>query len=116
MEHSKVAKICHEANRFYCEAVGDFSQKPWDESPQWQRDSAIKGVDFHSNNPGASVSASHDSWMKEKVDSGWVYGEEKNAEKKTHPCIVSFDELPWEQQLKDYLFRSIVHSLCSLKG
>jgi hypothetical protein len=41
-----IAQVCHEANRAWCEVNGDTSQKPWNEAEQWQRDSAIKGVEF----------------------------------------------------------------------
>lgn len=106
-----VARICHEANRAYCRALGDNSQAHWETAPDWQRQSAANGVDFHLRNPDATASASHESWLKEKVENGWVYGEEKNPEKKTHPCILPFDELPIEQQKKDFLFKAIVDAL-----
>jgi len=111
LETVYIAKTCHEANRIWCQANGDDSQKHWDEADQWQRDSAIKGVQFRINNPDAGHDAQHNSWMKEKVDNGWVYGEVKDAEKKTHPCIVPFDELPEFQRKKDALFCAIVDAL-----
>lgn len=49
--------------------------------------------------------------MKEKVDAGWVYGKVKDAEAKTHPCIVKFEDLPEFQQKKDALFCAIVDAL-----
>jgi len=55
--------------------------------------------------------AQHNSWMKEKIDTGWVYGKTKDAEAKTHPCIVPFEELPEFQQKKDGLFCAIVDAL-----
>ena len=113
MQHVRVkaiAKICHEANRAYCQALGDNSQKPWDECPDWQQSSAIDGVLFHISNPGAGDSASHDNWMREKLARGWQYGIEKDEQAKTHPCLVPFHNLPPEQQAKDALFRSIVHA------
>lgn len=108
---SAIARICHEANRAYCQTIGDFSQNHWLDAEQWQRDSAITGVNFILNNPDAPDSATHDSWLKEKVDAGWVYGDVKNAEKKTHPCIVPYEQLPVEQQKKDALFKAIVNAL-----
>jgi hypothetical protein len=71
------------------------------------------GVAFHKANPDAGDSASHDSWMAQKIADGWVYGPEKDpdATPPTHHCIVPFDELPKVQQAKDALFRSIVHAL-----
>lgn len=105
-----IARICHEANRSWCEINGDHSQPRWEEAPQWQRDSAIAGVAFHRANPDAGDSASHDEWMRHKLADGWVYGPEKDAEAKTHPCLVPFEELPHAQQFKDRLFRTIVHA------
>ncbi len=106
-----IAKACHEANRIWCQANDDNSQKHWDEAEQWQRDSAISGVKFRLENPEAKQDAQHNAWMKEKVDQGWVYGEKKDAEAKTHPCIVEFEKLPEFQQKKDALFCAIVDAL-----
>lgn len=105
-----IARVCHEVNRAYCEALGDFSQVPWEEAAEWQRVSARMGVDLHLMGD-FGPEASHAGWMANKVAEGWVYGDEKNAELKTHPCIVPFEHLPREQQAKDYIFREVVHSL-----
>lgn len=111
MNIREIAAVCHEANRALCTEQGDFSQPVWNDAPDWQVDSAILGVEFHVSNPEASDSASHDSWSAQKVADGWVYGEIKDPEAKTHPCLVAFEQLPPEQQVKDALFRSIVHAL-----
>lgn len=105
------AKAAHEANLTYCQSIGDTSQVPWDAAPEWQKDSAMKGVLFLLEHPDAGDSAQHDSWMAAKLADGWVYGEVKDAEKKTHPCLVPFDQLPPEQQAKDKLFRETVLSV-----
>jgi hypothetical protein len=104
------AQICHEVNRAHCIAMGDDSLLPWDEAPDWQKETVLKGVEFHVQNPDADASASHDSWMAQKVADGWTYGEVKDPEKKTHPCMVPFADLPPGQQEKDYLFKATVHS------
>lgn len=111
MEVEKIAKVCHEVNAEYCVAFGDFSQPSWENAPEWQKKSAITGVEFHINNPDAGASNSHESWLSEKISDGWTYGEEKNPDKKEHPCIVLFEHLPAEQKAKDFIFRQIVHSL-----
>lgn len=107
----EIARVCHQTNKAYCEEIGDDSPEDWEDAPGWQRESAINGVQFHINNPDASNSASHDNWMAEKVADGWVYGETKDPEAKTHHCIVPFGELPKDQQIKDVLFRNLVHIL-----
>lgn len=109
VEH--IARVAHEVNRAYCRSLGDNSQLPWSECPSWQKESARAGVQFHLDNPDAGPSASHDSWLSVKEADGWIYGPVKDAERKTHPCIVPFDLLPREQQAKDFLFRAVIHAL-----
>jgi len=103
--------VAHEVNRAYCLALGDTSQPAWEDAPQWQRDSAMLGVQLHTENPDAGPQTSHESWMAQKVAEGWTYGPEKRPDLKQHHCMVPFDELPREQQAKDYLFRAVVHAL-----
>ena len=107
----QIAKVCHDVNKAYCEALGDISQPTWDNAPQWQKDSAMLGVELHVNNPQAGPDDSHNSWLKQKKEEGWKYGPIKNPEMKEHPCFVAYEDLPQEQQAKDYIFRSVVHSL-----
>lgn len=110
MEVERIAEICHEVNRGLCEALGDTSQVRWSEAPGWQRDSAISGV--RSVQGGNDLpSNSHENWTREKLTDGWVLGDVKDPEAKTHPCLVPFEELPIEQQLKDHLFVTIARLL-----
>lgn len=103
-----IARMCHEINRSYCLAIGDDSQVSWEEADDWQRASAIAGVTFRMQNPDAGPDAMHNNWMADKVRDGWRHGEVKDAEAKTHPCMVPFDQLPVEQQVKDSLFSAVV--------
>jgi hypothetical protein len=105
-ELNLIAGLCHTVNQAYCRSTGDHSQPNWDDAPDWQKQSAINGVIFHLEN-SKTPEQSHENWMKEKLVDGWVYGEVKDPEKKTHPCMVPYDQLPLEQRTKDYLFKSI---------
>lgn len=106
-----IAQVAHEANRAWCEVCGDGTQPPWQDAPDWQRESAVQGVLFHVTHPDAGPEASHENWRKHKLAEGWTYGPEKDPDAKTHPCLVPFEELPAEQQAKDHLFRAVVHAL-----
>jgi len=108
-----IAKIAHQANKAYCESIGDSSQSDWENAPNWQKESVVKGVKFHLINPQAKPSASHEEWLKEKESTGWKYGPTKDADRKEHPCFVPYDELPKKQQAKDHLFKAIVNGLSS---
>lgn len=110
-EIAQIAEMCHETNADWCRLNGDTSQKPWNEAPEWQKVSAIAGVTFAIDNPDAPESAQHDAWSADKIADGWIFGEAKDPEAKTHPCLVPFDQLPVFQQKKDKLFRAIVKSL-----
>ena len=110
----EAARRAHEANKAYCESLGDDSQPSWEDAPDWQRQSAINGVKHIIANPCAQPEDSHNSWLKEKQDTGWKYGPVKDPEKKEHPCFVPYEELPEEQKAKDALFIGVVHALRSM--
>jgi RyR domain len=106
-----MAKVCHEANRAYCQTLGDYMQPEWEYAPEWQIQSARNGVAFHLNElehgRTPAPSASHEHWLAEKRADGWKYGPVKNPETKEHPCFVPYEELPLDQRRKDYLFAAI---------
>jgi hypothetical protein len=111
LTNEQIARLCHEVNRAYCLALGDESQQPWEEAPEWQRESALAGVLFHTSNLYVGPQSSHEEWRAMKERDGWIFGPVKDAEKKEHPCIVPFDALPREQQAKDFIFTAIVHEV-----
>lgn len=81
MTPEAIARICHQANKAYCESLGETSQKDWEEAPEWARMSAIKGVEFNLQNPSAS-----------------------------HECFLPYDQLPIEHR-HDSLFKAVVAAL-----
>jgi len=105
------AKTAHNVNTALCKMYGHPHCGNWDEAPQWQKDSCLAGVEFHLKNPNATPEDSHKSWLEHKEKDGWVYGEVKDVEKKTHPCMIPYEELPIEQRVKDYLFKAIMDSI-----
>lgn len=111
MKIEDIARLCHEANRVYCDMIGDPTQEAWPLAEQWQRDSAVNGVRFHIENPDAGPPGSHENWMKEKAAAGWKYGAVKDPSAKEHPCMVPYEQLPAEQRAKDSIFVGIVHAL-----
>lgn len=106
-----IARVAHMINRAYCAAFGDMTQPEWESAPEWQRVSAIKGVEFHLANPQATPAHSHEAWLKQKEADGWAYGPVKSETMRTHPCFRPYHELPAEQRAKDYIFKAVVESL-----
>ena len=55
----------------------------------------------------------HENWAAGRIKDGWVYGEKRDDEKKTHPCIVPYEELTEAE--KDYDRVTSVETLKSIK-
>ena len=43
----------------------------------------------------------HEVWAAMRISQGWTYGEQRNDELKTHPCLVPYEELPEEEKEYD---------------
>jgi hypothetical protein len=116
LKHKEIAEIAHEQNRIYCESLDDFSQPSWKGAEDWQRQSAINGVDAIASGEIRTPQQSHENWLKEKEDDGWQWGNIKDPERKMHPCFMPFTELPKEQQFKDILFFHTVRTLIKVSA
>jgi hypothetical protein len=107
----KIARVCHEANRAYCITIGDNSHESWPEAFEWQRESSRAGVRAvltgRIQNPGDA----HREWLAHKKDTGWKFGAVKDPVSLTHPSMLPFEQLPHDEQLKDYLFMAVVNAL-----
>lgn len=116
MKIADIAFVVHELSRTYCRAIGDNSQPPYESAPEWQKKSAEEGVLAILSGKVKGPGDSHSSWLEVKLKDGWTYGETKDPEKKRHPCMVPFDALPFEQQMKDHLFFNTVTKLLEMHG
>lgn len=115
LELDGIARVCHEANRALQVITSDPSPSPgWDDAPDWQRVSAVAGV--REALVGATAEQLHEAWCETKRTDGWVYGPVKDAEARTHPCLVSYAALPDEQRAKDAVFRAIVAALTAVEA
>ena len=50
----------------------------------------------------------HDSWWRKYEEMGWKFGEVRDTEKKTHPDMIPFNDLPKDEQDKDEIFLALV--------
>lgn len=109
----RIAAACHSA--WYAYTVLGLGEpgEPWVSAPEWQRQSIRSAVEFwegqlpalaHLSRPAlaeALCPLSHENWTRDKLRDGWTYGEVKDADAKTHPCLVPYEDLPEAQRLKD---------------
>lgn len=106
-----IARLCHDVNRAYQQALEDENASPpWDEAPDWQQRSTLRGVAEYLANP-ATPEEMHKRWSEQKRAEGWKYGKVKDSDKRTHPCLVSYEKLPREERVKDNLFIGVIESL-----
>jgi hypothetical protein len=106
----QVARVCHEANKALQYIHGDpCPSQPWNCEPYELRKSVIEGV--RNVRRGCTARQNHEAWCEFKREHGWTWGPEKDPERRTHPCLVPYDELPQEQRDKDQLFLLIVTAL-----
>lgn len=108
--NEEVARVCFEANRALQNVNRDqLPSAPWDAESEEIRASAVAGV--MAARQGIMPRESHDRWIKTRAEQGWAYGPVKDPERKTHPNMVRYEDLPEAEQIKDRLFIAIVTAL-----
>ena len=68
-------------------------------------------VDKIKERPSAPASLVHKWWTEIKTAEGWVLGEVKNVESKTHNLLINFEDLPEEAKQKVQMLSDLVKSL-----
>lgn len=43
----------------------------------------------------------HEVWAETRIQQGWTYGQQRDDERKTHPCLVPYEELPESEKEYD---------------
>ncbi len=103
-------KAAYENHRIFCEALGDLSHPSWDKLPDDLKSvarHATIGIATHDYN----AERSHEAWVAIKKSQGWMFGQKKDEKAKTHPCLVEWRDLAFEQQAKDELWIQSVKNL-----
>ena len=112
MKAMDIARVCHEANRALQKIQNDptIGVGPgWEDLDAETRLSALDGV--LGVQDGNTPEQSHANWCQFKLENGWVKGPVKDENKKEHPLLVPYNELPESQKIKDALFVAIVEAL-----
>lgn len=43
----------------------------------------------------------HEVWAESRIKEGWSYGPSRDDKQKTHPCLVSYEDLPENEKTYD---------------
>jgi hypothetical protein len=109
---TQIARVVHEANRALQIEQADPAipvSPAWDDTDEETQRSAVEGVQGVIN--GNTPEQSHEGWVRFKTENGWTLGPVKDEEKREHPLLVPYEDLPASQQIKDHLFFAIVKVL-----
>lgn len=98
---SRLVLSIHEANKEIQQQTGEFIPQLSEHLTK----SILDGVYFVLDNPNCTPEQQHNNWVHFKRADGWRYGQTKDFERKEHPCLVPYNELPEIQQRKDSVFR-----------
>lgn len=98
---NRLVLAIHEANKEIQQQTGEYIPLLDNHLTQ----SILDGVYFVLDNPNCTPEQQHNNWCYFKRQDGWVYGSHKDFERKEHPCLVPYNELPEIQQRKDSVFR-----------
>lgn len=93
-----VARIAHQCWCAYQMAAGQDWNPVMTEA---QFTSQIQAARWFIENPNASAADNHQNWWEHKIQTGWKYGPKKDVEKKEHPDMVPFSDLPRVEKMKD---------------
>lgn len=109
MKNEQIAKIIYEADRAIRSSMGQ-------EVPGWgkleatlksgwrSKVAAFKGPD------GITPMMRHESWMKDMTAVGWTQDAVIDHDKKTHPAICPYGDLPDQVHLLDGVFITLINT------
>lgn len=104
--HEKIARVAHEACRTWAKLNDQPVPPSWDALDASCQAAIIMGVRFSWD--GVAVSELHNRWVKYMYAQGWKFGPIRDMEKRVSPNLISFEQLPFREQIKDHIFKGVV--------
>jgi hypothetical protein len=87
-----IARAIHELHRSIQVTLSDpLPALPWQALPPWNRQTLLNLVTLIK--AGGTPKEAQQAWVDRMTGDGWVYGEEKDPGGKTHPGIVSWEDM-----------------------
>ena len=109
----KIAEIIYEATRLEADwSNRSIVPEKFDKRDDKFRKQFVDIVEkYISQEKLPTAEEAHDSWVQSYVDMGWKYGKERDTDKKTHPDMLPYNELPQDEKDKDAIFLAIVWAI-----
>lgn len=114
MAHSdvEIAQMYHAFNLGHQAVAGDdMPAPPWHSLPRSSREVAIRAVGRIRHGAVTTPAEHHEHWYDTMRARGYTWGAEKDHERKTHPALLHWGELPELYRTKARMFVVIVQGL-----
>lgn len=112
MHPLQICRIVHATNIALQAVDGDeMPSEPWDSWPR--QATTLAGVLRVLN--GLTAKENHENWVAEMTARGWQLGA-KDPDKKLHPCLVPWEELPAAYRRRARVFEALVNELSQEGG
>lgn len=106
----KICELCHLANNELMIANNETPCGNWDTLDSHLKQMTRDSVSVIIDKPNITAEDIHNTWMTNKAKDGWVYGDIKDANKKTHPLMIPFADMNAIDKAKDQSFIDIVNA------
>ncbi len=110
-ELDQIGRVVHEALSAWNVAHGQEAYAGWDTLDDEGKASTLESVSYVIAHPDIDAGTQHRQWMEQKEAAGWSYAPVRDNDKKHHPMMVAFEDLPEQEQRKDALLNAIVRAL-----
>ena len=100
------ARFVYEAARLAAAAaLAPIVPETWERRDEAFRAQCVKVIERQCGpDRRSSPSELHEDWVRAYEAMGWVYGPERDVEKRTHPDLVPYDDLGQMERDKDAVF------------
>lgn len=104
----RIARNAYEVCRaFEMSAIGHYVE-PFEELSPEEKALTCIAVHLTLEDKKKTPKKIHETFIEELLDSGWVYGEKFDLDKKTDPRLIAYPSLPKIVKAKDRLFYTTV--------
>lgn len=114
MNVKSVAKLLHSQNNVIKKLNGEkVLYEDFKDLPEEMSESLLIAIQTYLNNAEITPEQMHNKWLATRASNGWVYGDVISYEAKTHPNMVTYDELPFNQKIKDLALLNVLKIIYS---
>lgn len=110
--NAQIARMYHAFNMGRQEIAGDdMPAPPWAYLPRSMRELSMDAVERIRRGVVVTAEDHHEIWFTSMTARGYVWGRDKDHERKTHPALLHWGDLPEQYRTAARMFVHIVSGL-----